>query len=59
MSECGSSNYAIVALILTISLAVAGGFFFASQLIVPSVVAQAKFTGQRFGLAHTDFAALF
>ena len=48
-----------LALVLTRSLAVAGRFFFASQLIVPSVVAQAKFTGQRFGLAHTDFAALF
>ena len=37
---------------------VAGGFFFAGQLIAPDVVAQAQFGRRGLGLAFADLAAL-
>ena len=41
------------------SFSVAGRFFFARELVVPGVVAQAQFTGQGLGFSNTDFSAFF
>ncbi len=40
------------------SFSVAGRFFFARELVVPGVVAQAQFAGQGLGFSNTDFPTL-
>lgn len=40
------------------SFSVAGRFFFARELIVPCVVAQAQLTGQGLGFSNTDFPTI-
>ena len=43
----------------SLSVAIACRFFFTGQFIVPRIVAETKFTRQRFSLAYANFAALF